>query len=188
MQSSQSVHPKPPPNIPKGALPTIPSDVDGPLPQFAQTIQQNFARPGVRINDRLVAALTAGCSAFDMDYGLITHVDDGQLSVVVTAQVAAIPAPVSKGTTRYFSHTIIEDHEWLLIDGSKACAQSGQLDQTGIVPKRFVGFPLVFDGQIYGTVEFSATGAGRAFDDRDRMAMYLLSTVLAIPLALLSDY
>ncbi|MEQ6248086.1 GAF domain-containing protein [Sulfitobacter sp. HNIBRBA3233] len=157
-----------------------------PVEQLASHMVHVFSLPALPIKQRFSILLNRTCGVLGMDYGYITLPQEPVATVPFhSAKMVLRPPRPGKLT---LSHLMSRNRKPLHFDDPDAAPEGEYIDQTGYVPYRFVGAPIIFDGRVYGTVEFGGAKAGDALLTPDRvMLVRILSGLAAGSLVLLSD-
>ncbi|QUJ77660.1 GAF domain-containing protein [Sulfitobacter albidus] len=145
-----------------------------------------FSLPALPIKQRFSILLNRMCSTLDMDYGYITLPQEPVSAVpFFSARMVVRPPRPGKPT---LSHLMSRSRNALHFDTPDDAPSGDYIDQTGHVPYRFAGAPVVFDGRVYGTVEFGGARPGAApITSEHLMLVRILSGLAAGSLVLLSD-
>lgn len=169
--------------------PSHPANTNGHnLFAFSQTVQAVIAAPGVNINARLLMLLVAACKTFQMDYGFITQLRKKRLEVICTTNPDCPPASscLEKSPACASTEILARKAPFLFETGTPGTVPR-LTDLAGQLPTRFIGVPILFDGAVWGTMEMSGQSKSTTFSEAEVAAACFLSTVMAVPLALMSE-
>lgn len=169
-----------------GGPPREPTASGTPTQTLAHYMVHVFALPALPIKQRFSILLNRTCKELDMDYAYITMPQEPATSVPYFSARMVVRPPRPGNIT--LSHLITRNRQMTHFDTPDDSPEADYIDQTGYVPYRFIGAPIVFDGRVYGTVEFGGAKAGaRPINDEHLMLVRVLSGLAAGSLVLLSD-
>lgn len=153
---------------------------------FAQQLQGRFASPGIPFNARLAAVLHDACTLFDMRCGLVTLAQGEQINPVASVGFGCLAAPRTRAAlTQTYTRRLLAESTAIVFGGAGQVPVGDLQDYAGTRPQRFIGVPLMFDGQVIGTVELSAGYCGNPISDIELSAAYFMAAAFAPPLALM---
>ncbi len=122
-----------------------------------ETITLAFMAPDLSVPDRFDELLRAGCEALGFDTGMITRVDGGSASVQFSHGVRIANLPPSRLVfAGSLSNSVATGQSQLCYHDLAHSNMNGRHLLTGAVPGCFVGTPLISDGILHGTLEFSS--------------------------------
>lgn len=154
---------------------------------FASKVQNIFGAKGISINDRLLMVLLAASETLQMDHACITQVKGKQLKVLYATTSKIFPQQVAlKDIAGHTTGLVLSQKSLVVLDDTAASQTAKPVDLTGHSPERYLGLPILFDGAVWGTVELSGTTQTRSFTSDEIALAYVLATVLAVPVALLT--
>ncbi|UWR23954.1 GAF domain-containing protein [Sulfitobacter sp. S190] len=156
------------------------------LEELAHFMVDVFALPALPVKQRFSILLNRACRVFGMDYGYITLPQEPVSAVpFISARMVVPPAGPSKIT---LTHMLTSNRKTLHYDNPEMAPSADCPDQTGFVPSRFMGAPVVFDGRVFGTVEFgSRAGGGAPISAEQLMLVRMAAGLTAGTLVLLTD-
>lgn len=154
--------------------------------KIAHKMVHVFSLPALPVKQRFSILLNRMCSQLDMDYGYITLPQEPVSAVPFFSARMVVRPPLPGKPT--LGHLISRSRQHMHFDSPAGAPDGAYIDQTGHMPFRFIGAPIVFDGRVYGTVEFgSAKGRNTAISSEHVMLVRILSGLAAGSLVLLSD-
>lgn len=162
---------------------------EDPVLVFATVVRHIVGQPSITVNDRLKAVLRAACTAFEMDCGFVSTINENGLQIVTSTQdLDGLVPPKLTRVSAYLINQVIDHPAPLLIENMRCAPEYGQIDLAGRAPNRYIAVPILFDGRVFGVIELSSYADARAFGSCDLAAVHFMAATLATPLALLSDY
>ena len=145
-----------------------------------------FSLPALPVKQRFSILLNRTCAVLGMDYGYITLPKEPVSSVPFFSSRMVVRPPRPGKLT--LSHMMTRTRRPVHYSSPEDAPVDGYIDQTGHVPYRFAGAPIVFDGRVFGTVEFGGAKAGEnPVTSEHLMLVRILSGLAAGSLVLLSD-
>ena len=116
-----------------------------------------FMAPDMTVDDRFEELLRAGCQALGLDSGLIAKIDGDEVETLFTCGMSggnlksqglsysgSLSALVAMGQQQIHIHDLHDSNA------------RNRYNLEGKIPGCYVGTPLIFDGALYGTLEFSS--------------------------------
>lgn len=155
------------------------------LNKLGVEVSRIFSGAGMCIEKRFAHMLDAGCEAFEADRGFVTICDPGKVKLryANTAFAGQLPQ-VSHDP---LSTWIVKHRRPLTIDGVASADIQELCNDQDQPPARFIGAPIVFDGQVFGTLEFSGMQTDLpTFGQMDIAMIQMLCVITAAPILLLA--
>ncbi len=119
-----------------------------------------FMAPDLTNEDRFKQLLRAGCASLGLESGAIAKIDGDQAELLFCVGPAYQSVQnLIPGVATSFAHAVAAGHEQIHF----SCSDAGNVKErralNGKVPGCYAGAPLIFDGVLYGVLEFC--GASR---------------------------
>ena len=156
------------------------------LPKLGMEVSRIFSGAGQPIETRFIAMLDAGCAAFDTDYGHIALRDGARVITSDASKNQEDNACLDgKGS---LTEWMLAHRLPLTINGAARRLSGPAPVAEDAGPQRFIGAPILFDGQVFGTIAFFSGHAGpEPFDEMDIAMIQMLCVIIAAPTLLLAS-
>lgn len=118
-----------------------------------------FMAPNLSTRERFETLLKTGCNALGTEQAVITKSKFDSLDVVYSHNLQHDPELRNNTVSQTLSSYLISGRSQYHFYDTSAANQVGLPDFQGQYPEAFIGVPLLFNGSIYGTLEFSSTKA-----------------------------
>jgi len=125
-----------------------------------ESISHAFMAPDMCVEQRFQALLTSACSALKMDAGAITRTEFDQVHMTLfhTNDPTLKPEPTS-GLGGSLTAQVLCDQKAVHYHDMPHSPLARKHDLFGITPGSYIGVPLVLEGTVFGTMEFSGKNA-----------------------------
>jgi len=123
-----------------------------------ESVALAFMVPDMSVEDRFKQLLRAGCSSLGIDSGAIAKVDGDQAELLYCVGPAYQSVQHSDSSfATSFARTVVAGQEQIHF----TCLEAESVDErralNGRVPGCYAAAPLIFDGVVYGVLEFCGT-------------------------------
>ncbi len=133
------------------------------------------------IDDKIQALLQLGLETFQLGLGIISHVDrrDYRVDYVAPPSAGLLPGTYFSLARTYCDITLKLRYT-LAIDNMGTSAHKAHPCYTDFKLETYFGTPLIVNGEIYGTLNFTAPQSrGASFSPEDKAQLELLGQAVA---------
>ena len=143
-------------------------------------ISQAFVQPDLTLEERLEQVLQATCHALNIERAVIARVDGGKPQILYANPTLAVGSGSARSTVDgTLAAIILGGNKPLLFHKTREAKLACLADLLGTRPASYYGVPLIFEGVMFGLIEFSSMRPRPAPWSDDECATLNVVTMLA---------